>query len=122
MPRCGIDIVKVSRIIEAVEKHPEGFLRRVFTRREIDYCEGKKRKFEHLAARFAAKEAFYKAVSPEGKSLRFRELEIRNRPNGGPELFISPSERKRLGLPRDLEISVSLSHDTDYAVAMVVVS
>lgn len=119
--RCGVDIVKVKRIEEAIERHPETFANRVFTPGEIDYCGKRKRKYEHLAARFAAKEAFYKALSPEGVQLRFRELEIRHRPNGGPEFFISPAERKRLGLYDDAKISVSLSHDTDYAVAVVLI-
>jgi holo-[acyl-carrier protein] synthase len=119
--RCGVDIVKVKRIEEAIERRPETFMNRVFTPAEVAYCEKRKRKYEHLAARFAAKEAFYKALSPEGVQLRFRELEIRHRSNGGPEFFISPAERTRLGLTSDAKISVSLSHDTDYAVAVVLI-
>ena len=55
----GMDIIEVRRVKEAVEKNPR-FLERIFTRREIDYSLTKKNKYEHLAARFAAKEAFFK--------------------------------------------------------------
>lgn len=122
MTRCGVDIVKVARIKEAIEKHGGSFLRKVFTEVEIAYCESKKRKFEHLAARFAAKEAFYKALSPQEVRLRFHDLEVRNQPNGAPQLIIAPEERRRLLLDEGVRISLSLSHDTEYAVAMVLLN
>ena len=121
--RLGVDLVKVARIQGAVEKHGEAFLKRVFTNLEIEYCEAhRRRKFEHYAGRFAAKEALYKALTPQGGSLRYRDLELRNLPNGAPEFIVSSTERKRLGVPDQAAISVSLAHDTDYAVAVVLVS
>lgn len=121
--RVGVDLVKVPRIEGAIRKYGEGFLKRVFTVREIEYCESHtRRKFEHYAGRFAAKEAFYKAVSPQEVRIRFTELEVRHQPNGAPAFFIQDAERKRLGLTANAFISVSLSHDTDYAVAVVLVT
>lgn len=120
---CGVDLVKVPRIQQAIEKHGRAFLARVFTPEEIDYCESHpKRRFEHYAGRFAAKEAFYKAVSPQGAKIRFRDVEVKHLPNGAPEVHIRAEERKRLGLPDDSVVCVTLSHDTDYAIAVVVIS
>ena len=122
-PRCGVDLVKVPRIREAIEKHGESFLNKIFTAGEIEYCESHKhRKFEHYAGRFAAKEAFYKAISPREAKIRFKNIEVKHLPNGAPEFFILPEERDRLCLAESSTISVTLSHDTDYAVAVVLIS
>lgn len=123
VPRCGVDLMKVPRIQEAIEKHGESFLKKIFTAGEIEYCESHKhRRFEHYAGRFAAKEAFYKAISPREARIRFKNIEVKHLPNGAPEFFIAPEERERLGLSGDSAIAVTLSHDTDYAVAVVVIS
>ncbi|MBI4549384.1 MAG: holo-ACP synthase [Candidatus Omnitrophica bacterium] len=120
--RCGVDLVKVPRIQEAIEKHGKAFLERIFTPGEIDYCESReRRKFEHYAGRFAAKEAFYKAVSPEHAHIRFKNLEVRRLPNGAPSFFVPDDERARIGIGRAAKIAVTISHDTDYAVAFVVI-
>ncbi len=120
---CGVDLVKVPRIKGAIQKHGNAFLKRVFTVGEIEYCEShKRRKFEHYAGRFAAKEAFYKAVSPKDARIRFKDLEVKHLPNGAPEFFVREEEKKRLGLSENAAISVSLSHDTDYAVAVVIIT
>ena len=61
---CGTDIIEISRIKEAIEKEKINFIERVYTKKEIEYCEGKnKNKYQHYAARFAAKEAVFKALS-----------------------------------------------------------
>lgn len=123
VPRCGVDLVKVPRIREAIEKHGDSFLNKIFSRGEIEYCESHQhRKFEHYAGRFAAKEAFYKAISPKDARIRFKDIEVKHLPNGAPEFFIPPEERVRLGLSESHSIAVSLSHDTDYAVAVVLIS
>jgi len=121
--RCGVDLVKVPRIRDAIEKHGKSFLQRVFTSGEIAYCEShKRRKFEHYAGRFAAKEAFYKAVSPQDAKIRFKDIEIKHLSNGAPSFFISEEEKKRVGLSENANVSVTLSHDTDYAVAVVLIT
>jgi holo-[acyl-carrier protein] synthase len=120
--RCGVDLVKVPRIQEAIEKHGEAFLKRVFTPGEIEYCESRaRRRFEHYAGRFAAKEAFYKAVSPDKAHIRFKQLEVRRLPNGAPSFYVSQDERARIGIGGAAKIAVTISHDTDYAVAFVVI-
>ena len=60
---CGVDIIEISRIEKAIERQGEKFLQTVYTENEIQYCESHKtNKFQHYAARFAAKEALYKAL------------------------------------------------------------
>ncbi len=107
----GIDIVKIRRIKEATERWGERFLSRVFTEDELRYCLSKKSCHESLAVRFAAKEAFIKAL---GKRIDLRLIEVKNEPSGRPYLNIkSPVANGR-------RFHLSLSHDDEYAVAVVV--
>jgi len=107
----GIDIIEVERIAKACREN-EKFLHRIFTQKEIDYCLNKKNKYQHLAARFAAKEAFFKAL---GKRIRWRDIEIINQSTGKPEIkILNPSISFQ-------KIHVSLSHLDKYAVAIVVI-
>ena len=60
---CGIDIIEIDRIKENIDKLENKFLDKIFTQKEIQYCEGKKKqKYQHYAARFAAKEARFKKI------------------------------------------------------------
>ena len=119
--RQGIDIVSVSRLEEAVQRSGERFLNRIFTREERDYCESKRFKYEHYAARFAAKEAMMKAMEIRRQNrLRFREIEIRRRPTGKPEIAMSRESRRRFGLPESVKIELSMAHERTYAVSFVV--
>ena len=107
----GIDIIEVARVQSTIEKNPR-FLSRVFTPQEIQYCEGKKNKYQHLAARFAAKEAFFKAI---GKRVSWKDIGVINLPSGKPQLEIY---KKELFL---INIEISLSHLKEFAVAVVVI-
>ena len=107
----GVDIIEVERIQNLAEKSPR-FLKRVFTDEEIKYSNGKKNKYQHLAARFAAKEAFFKAL---GRKIKWTDVGIINLPSGKPELDLKTQE----SLPFDRS-QVSLSHLQDYAIAYVV--
>ncbi|MCX7793243.1 MAG: holo-ACP synthase [Thermodesulfovibrionales bacterium] len=108
----GIDIVKIDRIKKAVEKWGEKFLSRIFTQNELIYCFQKNPPYESLAVRFAAKEAFLKAIN---KRLSFSSIEIKNEPSGKPYISVKDN------LPENLRFHISLSHDTQYAVAVVIV-
>ncbi|HBA55772.1 holo-ACP synthase [Syntrophorhabdus aromaticivorans] len=103
----GIDIVDISRIGDVVKKYGDKFLSRVFTQQELEYAGKKRRMYESLAGRFAAKEAFIKAY---GKRVGWREIEIIQR--GG-----KPSIQCRGRLYED----VSISHERAYAVAVVMI-
>ena len=119
--RQGIDIVSVERLGEAVKRHGERFLNRIFTKEERAYCDSKRYKFEHYAARFAAKEAMMKAMEIRRKNrFRFREIEVRRRPTGKPEITISPESRSRFDLPSNVQIELSMAHERQYAVSFVV--
>jgi holo-[acyl-carrier protein] synthase len=107
----GIDIIEISRIQKAIEKNPR-FCDRVFTKAEIQYTDGKKNKFQHLAARFAAKEAFFKAI---GKHIAWADVETINLPSGQPQLVIYAKED--FGFTRS---HISLSHLADHALAVVI--
>jgi holo-[acyl-carrier protein] synthase len=107
----GVDIIEVARIQNLAEKSPR-FLKRVFTDTEIKYSEGKKNKFQHLAARFAAKEAFFKAL---GEKINWTDVGIVNLRSGKPELELIGS--RLFSFDRTY---VSLSHLQDYAIAYVV--
>ncbi|MDD5259802.1 MAG: holo-ACP synthase [bacterium] len=108
----GIDIIETKRIKKVIASN-KTFLKRVFTVREIDYCEGKANKFQHYAVRFAAKEAILKALGSKGIALI--DISIKNLDNGKPEAVLS-GKLKNLGK----NIVVSLSHCNDYAVAQAI--
>jgi holo-[acyl-carrier protein] synthase len=115
--RTGVDVVGVDRLRRLVEGDEER-QRTLFTARELDYCEGKRRKYEHLAARFAAKEAVLKAFGTGvSQRMRWTEVEVLNDSMGRPTIRLDgavASFAERHGL-RDLD--VSLSHVEDLAVA-----
>ena len=118
--RQGVDIVSVDRLEGVARRHGQRFLNRVFTREEQLYCESKRFKFEHYAARFAAKEAMMKAMEIRRQNrLRFREIEVKRRPTGKPEIFLSPESRTRFGLPQGIQIELSMAHERRYAVSFV---
>ena len=86
--KSGIDIIEVDRIKKAIEDTGENFIQRVYTEQEIKYCESKnKNKYQHYAARFAVKEATFKAISTLLKdkySISWKNVETINDDNGKP--------------------------------------
>jgi len=117
----GIDIADVERIAQRIEKE-NGFKEMIFSVEEISYCESKTNKFEHYAARFAAKEAFFKALGTgwiTGTS--FNEINILNNSQGKPELILSDETKKTLHALENANIKVSLSHIKTMAVSIVII-
>lgn len=116
----GTDIIEVSRIKESIEKYQEKFLSRVFTPTEIEYCNNfNEKKYLHLAARFAAKEAFSKAIGTGiAEGFKLNEFGVLNDAKGKPtaQFFGSFVEKYK-----DITVSISLSHIVDYATAFVIV-
>lgn len=107
----GIDIIDIKRIKKLIKN--KKFIERVFNKEEIKYCENKKNKEQNYSARFAAKEAVWKALS--GKySLSLKDIVIKNIQNGKPQVIIN---YKKLN---NLKIEVSLSHTKEYAVAVAI--
>lgn len=118
----GVDIVETARIQETVERHGERFLRRVFTPKEIAYCQRQRNRYERFAARFAAKEAAMKALGTGWRwGVTWQDFEIANQPGGKPCLLLSG---RALEFYRSLggsRILVSLTHTAAYGVAQVVI-
>jgi holo-[acyl-carrier protein] synthase len=116
----GIDMIEVERIAQRAGRET-GFRELVFSRQEIAYCESKAFPFQHYAARFAAKEAFLKAIGRGWDSaLALHEIEVRNAGNGKPELQLSGRTAAALQSLGIRHIHVSLSHLKSYAVAVVI--
>ena len=117
--KTGIDIIEIERVKQSIEETDGKFCERVYTEKEIEYCESRKiQKYQHYAARFAAKEAVLKAISQllESKfDIGWKEIEILNDEDGRPYVNIL-----KQGLNID-NIDISISHCKTYAVASVVV-
>lgn len=117
--KCGTDIIEIDRIKESIESLGNKFLNKVFTQNEIKYCESKKaQKYQHYAARFAAKEAVFKAISEsltDKYSLSWCDYEILNDETGKPNVKITGMDLSNIE-----NIDLSISHCKQYAVATVV--
>jgi holo-[acyl-carrier protein] synthase len=116
----GIDIIEVDRIAHRVGKD-NGFREFVFSQEEMNYCDSKAARFEHYAARFAAKEAFLKAVGKGWESgLKWNEIEVVKEENGKPGIRITGHTKKILSPMGIRVIHVSLSHIKSMATACVI--
>lgn len=114
----GVDIVEISRIKKSVEKWGDKFLNRVFTQKELDYARQRKFVYQHLAARFAAKEAFFKALGDLSiNNIEWRDVEIVNDKYGKPRINLLGSAKRIVAKKRISNIIISLSHTKSYAVA-----
>lgn len=113
---CGTDIIEISRIKKTIERLDEKFLDTIFTKNEIEYCESHKdNKYQHYAARFAAKEAVYKALNNvvDNDKMSWKNFEIINDTSGKPIINFQDDKIDK--------IDISISHCKEYAVANVVV-
>lgn len=117
--KTGIDIIEIERIKQSIEETDGKFCERVYTKKEIEYCESKKaQKYQHYAARFAAKEAVFKAISQFLESnydIEWKEIEILNDENGRPYVNLLKDN-----IILDV-IDISISHCKSYAIANVVI-
>ncbi|MBK5273192.1 MAG: holo-ACP synthase [Bacteroidia bacterium] len=117
----GIDLIEVERVVVKIRKK-KGFRELVFSKKEIAYCERKTKKFEHYAARFAAKEAFLKAIGTGWtKGTAFNEIEIINNKDGKPEIFFLGKTAATIAELMPGKIFVSLSHIKTMATAVVII-
>ena len=118
--RTGIDIIEINRIRKSIENTDGKFCEKVYTEKEIKYCEEKKnQKYQHYAARFAAKEAVFKAISlslDRKYEISWKDIEILNDANGRPYINITNGNMSNIE-----NIDISISHCKEYAIANVVV-
>lgn len=122
--KVGTDIIEVARIEKSIEELGEKFLNRIFTEEEIKYCQDtKNQKYQHYAARFAAKEATFKAISgllKDKYSISWKNIQIKNDEKGKPNIeLISLDREVEKELKKISSIDISLSHIKEYAVANV---
>ena len=117
----GIDIVEVQRIEKQISSKKDRFFTLLFTEKEREYCDGKINKAQNYAVRFAAKEAFLKALGTGLRyGLRWKEIEIANDKLGKPKISCSGDCQKKLSSAGIKNVFVSLTHTKDYAAATVI--
>ena len=116
----GTDIIEIERIKESIENLENKFIKEIYTEKEIEYCESRKgAKYQHYAARFAAKEAIFKAISKllnNKYEISWKNAEVLNDENGKPYVnFINTNVTEKIE-----DIDISISHCKSYAIANVV--
>jgi len=117
----GTDIVECLRIGRMIERHGEVFLTRVYTEREIRYCQERKHAIEHFAGRWAAKEAILKCLgSGWRRGLCWTDMEVRNDPAGKPCVLMCGAAKDLAQNLRIADILLSISHCRAYATAYAV--
>jgi holo-[acyl-carrier protein] synthase len=115
----GIDIIEVDRVKDRISK-VNGLKEEIFTKREIGYCESKKNKAQHYAARYAAKEAFFKAIGTGWRDgMKFIEIEILNNELGKPEVVLYGKTKKFCDVQLINNIHVSISHIKKIVTAII---
>ena len=120
----GTDIVKINRIKKTIKK--KTILRRLFNEKEIQKCKKLKNSSNCFAKRFAAKEAFSKALGTGiSRGIKFNEILILNEKNGKPFIKLLSQTKKKVDLKikkKEYKISLSLTDEDKYAVAFVTIS
>jgi holo-[acyl-carrier protein] synthase len=116
----GIDIIEIERIKSSIDRFGDSFLNKIYTQNELDYCLAKNNKYQHLAARFAAKEAIYKALATGWeKAATWKNMEITNEPNGLPVVKFFGKLNEFFS--DDKDIKISLSHSDNYVTCVAII-
>lgn len=110
----GVDITEVRRLRQAIEKWGDEFLSRIFTKEELENAKTKGSLYQHLAGRFAAKEAVFKALGD--KKLNWKDVQVLNNIDGSPKCMILNGRGKKA------DIHISISHVKNYAVASAIIT
>ena len=117
MLTTGVDIIEIPRIKQVLDRYGQRFLNRVFTLDEIAYCRGRA---PNLAGRFAAKEAAMKALGTGVRGVSWKDIEVIRADSGAPSLRLHGRAKKLAERLQVGEMSLSISHSREYAVAFVV--
>lgn len=114
----GTDIVECSRIGRMIEQHGELFLCRIYTEREIRYCQARKHATEHFAGLWAAKEAVLKSLGTSWRrGVTWTDIEIRHEPAGRPRVVLRGAAKDHAQQTRISDLLLSISHCRAYATA-----
>ena len=115
--KVGIDIIEIERIKKALERH-KAFKQKLYTEKEIEYCEAQKNSLLHYAARFCAKEAVMKALGTGwAQGVSWTQIEILNYPSGEPYVNLYDTSSEIVG---ERKVIISLSHSKSVASAVAV--
>ena len=117
MLTTGVDIIEIPRIQQVLDRYGQRFLDRIFTADEIAYCRGRA---PNLAGRFAAKEATMKALGTGVRGVGWKDIEVIRAESGAPSVKLHGRAKQRAERLQLGEISLSMSHSREYAVAFVV--
>jgi len=120
----GIDLVEVERMKNELLKHEDSFIKKIFTEKEIDYCEQKANiaiRAQHYAGRFAAKEAFFKAIGTGWRNgIRWGDVEVVNDELGKPNFNLQRKAKEVVETMNVSTIHISISHTKNIATANVI--
>jgi holo-[acyl-carrier protein] synthase len=118
-----IDAVEIARVKRMVGTHGDRLTTRLLTEGELAYCAAKAIPAQHMAVRLAAKEAAYKALAGNAlaRGIGWREIEVRSREDGSPELRLHGRAADRFAEVEATSIHVSLTHSDVTAVAVVII-
>jgi holo-[acyl-carrier protein] synthase len=117
----GIDIIEIDRIQKSI-KNTKRFKEKIFTQKEIEYCESQKNPFPSFAGRFAVKEAFLKALGTGlREGIKWLDIEILNDEKGKPYLKLSGKLKEMIDKKGSHNIHISISHTENYAVGSVII-
>ena len=117
MLSTGVDIIEIPRIKKTLDRYGERFLKRIFTPDEIAYCRGRS---PNLAGRFAAKEATMKALGTGVRGVGWKDIEVIRAESGAPSVKLHGRAKARAEMLRVSDLSLSISHSREVAVAFVV--
>jgi holo-[acyl-carrier protein] synthase len=117
----GIDVVQNDRLRDSIQRFGDRFLNRIYTEREIEYCKKCAQPEIHFAARFAAKEAAFKAIGTGwAAGVKWKDVEVERMPSGKPELRLYGEALARAESAGATRFYVSLTHDQLVSCAVVV--
>ncbi|HBO46196.1 MAG TPA: holo-[acyl-carrier-protein] synthase [Planctomycetaceae bacterium] len=117
----GTDITECLRIAKMIERHAELFIERVYTPKEIRYCQSRKQSTEHFTGRWAAKEAILKALGTGWRrGIAWRDIEVLNETGGRPIVYVHGGVKKVVEQMGITSLQVSISHCRTHAIAMAV--
>jgi holo-[acyl-carrier-protein] synthase len=118
----GTDILKIDKIISMVRDITDPFVTKAFTQREIELITSRPIPVNSFATRFAGKEAVFKSLNIYGNDIRLNEIEILENENGQPIVDLLGNAKIIAEKNGITKILISLSYDTDYAIAYAIIS
>lgn len=116
----GVDIVKNQRIADLIDKYGENFLKRIYREKEINYCSSRAQATASFAARYAAKEALFKALGTGMRKNSWQDIEVVNNELGKPEIKLFGKTADYAAQLEVENIFLSMSHEKDYSIAQII--